>query len=85
MLIQLVCLLLYFISHDVTLDSCANDWIIRKTILQRTFCDLKRTINKQNWAGLDVIWKIKQAWSLGQITANIVSMCLGYIVFKWNI
>jgi len=37
--------------------------------------DLKRAINKRNWAGLVVTWKLKHAWGLGRIAANSVSLC----------
>jgi len=58
-----------------------NNW---KDYSPENIRDLKRTINKRNWAGL-VIWKLKQAWGLGRIAAYVVSMCVSYVVFKLNI
>ena len=79
MLIQLVCLLSYFRSRDVTLESClfkcksnsrANEWLIGKTILQRTsVIRNEQSTYEAEWV---IVWKLKQARSLSGIATNSI-------------
>ena len=91
MLIQLVCLLSYFISRDVTLESCffqmqiifLCEWMknYKDNYLEHVR-DLKRAINIRSWAGLHVISKLKQARGLVQMADKSIknlgvnNMCL---------
>ena len=82
MLIQLVCLLSYFISRDVIPGELFThkqiklpcEWMTnQKDNSPENIREPKRANNKQNWAGpikCVIIWKLKNAWGLGRITVK---------------